>query len=300
MRMDVDMELQKNQSLIALQGPESMDVLQNLVPSEVNLTTMPFMTGLYYAFLLYFFLFFCKYLILFSVTAITTSIDSVSDCVISRCGYTGEDGFEISVANDAVERLSRKLASHPVVKLAGLGARDSLRLESGFCLYGHDIDETTSPIEAALGWTIGKRRRLNGGFLGADTIAFQLKEGVRRKRVGLVITDKAPPKGTIWKYCYSYLLEFLERAFSVASLTRYFAIVSCTEGAKIFDSEGEEIGVATSSVFSPSLQRPIAMGYVLNAFSKVGTQIKVDVRGKMRSAEVVKMPFVAASFYKVP
>ena len=147
---------------------------------------------------------------------------------------------------------------------AGLGVRDSLRLEAGLSLYGHDLSEDTSPIEANLAWLIGKRRREQGGYLGADVISRQLKEGVTRKRVGLNILAGAPAR----------------------------------EGAEVVDEEGKRVGVITSGGYSPCLKKGIAMGYLDTAKSKLGTKVKVNVRGKINEAEVTKMPFVPSKYYK--
>jgi aminomethyltransferase len=188
----------------------------------------------------------------------------------TRCGYTGEDGFELAIPSEHAISIATALLSDPTVNPTGLGARDSLRLEAGLCLYGHDIDGDINPIEATLGWTLGgpgSRRRLEGGFLGAQHI---LKpdgkfQKVSKKRVGL-IGMKAPAR----------------------------------EGTDIYDGEGKKVGVVTSGTFSPNLKKPIAMGYVETGLSKVGTEVMLDVRGKMQKAEVTKMPFVESRYYRVP
>ena len=179
-------------------------------------------------------------------------------CHISRSGYTGEDGFEISVAAEEAVALWTILLSDDRVKPIGLGARDSLRLEAGLCLYGHDIDETTSPVEADLAWSIARRRRETGGFPGAARIQHELAEGPRRKRVGLVLEGRQPAR----------------------------------EGAEIVSEDAGVIGALTSGGFAPSLQRPIAMGYI-NA-DKAAPDLSVDivVRGKPLAARVTRMPFV--------
>ena len=183
-------------------------------------------------------------------------------CFVWRSGYTGEDGFEISIASEHAEAAARALLDLPEVEPIGLGARDSLRLEAGLCLYGHDIDETTSPIEAALAWTIGKRRREEGGFPGAEIILRQLKDGVSRKRVGLLPEGRAPAR----------------------------------EGTQITDRAGRTIGVVTSGGFGPSLARPVAMGYVERAAAEIGNDVALSVRGTARPAKIVKMPFVPARY----
>lgn len=176
---------------------------------------------------------------------------------VSRSGYTGEDGFEISVSADAATRLWSALAADARVQPIGLGARDSLRLEAGLCLYGHDIDTTTSPIEAALGWSIQKRRRTEGGFPGAARIQADLTAGPPRLRVGIRPEGRAPAR----------------------------------EGAQIQDMSGQSIGIVTSGGFGPSVNSPVAMGYVGAAHAKVGTKLQLMVRGKPLPAEVAPLPF---------
>jgi aminomethyltransferase len=202
-------------------------------------------------------------------------------CLVSRGGYTGEDGFEISIPSGGrlgenktlkLTELLLKTAGNDKLRLAGLGARDTLRLEAGMCLYGHDIDDATTPVEAGLSWIIPKSRRSNGGFLGSDTILAQLKTkkdggtGVTRRRVGLTINDKAPAR----------------------------------EGCKIVSDSGEEIGVLTSGGPSPCLGKNIAMGYIKNGMHKSGTEVGVVVRNKTRKAVVTKMPFVPSKYFKGP
>jgi aminomethyltransferase len=195
----------------------------------------------------------------------------LAECNQQRCGYTGEDGFELAMPTEHAVSIAEKLVSDPTVNPTGLGARDSLRLEAGLCLYGHDLNETITPIEGALGWTIGppgSRRRMEGGFLGADKILTALGKfkKITKKRVG-IMGMKIPAR----------------------------------EHAEIFDGTGEtQIGEITSGTFSPCLKAPIAMGYVLNEHSKVGTEIQVKVRGKMQKATVSKMPFVENRYYRVP
>ncbi len=186
------------------------------------------------------------------------------DAYVSRCGYTGEDGFEISVAADVAETLALALLDQPEVAPAGLGARDSLRLEAGLCLYGHDIDTATTPIEADLGFSIGKRRREEGGFPGADIVLAQIKDGPSRKRVGI-----RPEGRTIAR-----------------------------EGAEILDGNGAPIGRVTSGGFSPSLQAPIAMGYVAVSAAEPGTPVLVNVRGRAHAAAVSVMPFVEQRYHR--
>jgi aminomethyltransferase len=179
-------------------------------------------------------------------------------CFVTRSGYTGEDGFEISVAAEQAADLAHILLDDDRVEPIGLGARDTLRLEAGLCLYGSDIDTTTTPVEAGLLWSIGKRRREEGGFPGDAVIRKQIAEGVARRRVGIRPEGRAPA-----------------RAHTV-----------------INDTNGEQVGEITSGGFSPSLQAPIAMGYVRTDLAKAGTKVSLDVRGRALPAEVVAMPFV--------
>lgn len=189
----------------------------------------------------------------------------------SRCGYTGEDGFELAMPASSAISIASKLLSNPNVNPTGLGARDSLRLEAGLCLYGHDLNDNINPVEAALGWTLGppgSRRRTQQGFLGAPHILtpdgkFQK---VSKKRVGIA-GMKAPAR----------------------------------EHTEIYDASGTtKIGEVTSGTFGPSVNAPVAMGYVDTANSKVGTEIMLNVRGKMQKALVSKMPFITPGYYKVP
>ncbi|MCJ1243719.1 Aminomethyltransferase, mitochondrial [Trapelia coarctata] len=251
----------EDQGLIALQGPLSASILQPLIPSDspmphIDLNTLYFGTS-------------TRTRLLLPSGALTSE-----EVLISRGGYTGEDGFEISIAPaDTVAVTEALLASAGPenLRLAGLGARDSLRLEAGMCLYGHDLDDSTTPVEAGLSWIIPKTRRTSGGFHGAEAILPQLTPkkdggtGVQRRRVGLTI-DGAPAR----------------------------------EGAEIVasDGEGEVIGRVTSGCPSPSLGANIAMGYVKNGFHKAGTEVGVLVRGKGRVARVVKMPFVGTRYHR--
>ncbi|MET3108323.1 aminomethyltransferase [Oxalobacteraceae bacterium GrIS 2.11] len=189
-------------------------------------------------------------------------------CFISRSGYTGEDGFEISVPNQQAEQLARLLLAQPEVAAIGLGARDSLRLEAGLCLYGHDMDESISPVEASLAWALSKVRRADGaragGYPGAAVIERQFVEGVGKKRVGLQITEKMPVR----------------------------------EGAEIVDAAGTVIGKVTSGGFGPSVNSPVAMGYVTTQYSTVGTKLHAIVRGKPVALEVAKTPFFPQRYYR--
>jgi len=190
------------------------------------------------------------------------------DCFVSRSGYTGEDGFEISVPAADAERLAKTLLENPDVMPIGLGARDSLRLEAGLCLYGHDIDTDTTPVEAALEWSVQKSRRSGGaragGFPGAEKILAHFDNGASRRRVGLLAEGRAPVR----------------------------------EGALLFatSASGEPIGKVTSGGFGPSLNAPVAMGYVPTASSTLGTQIFAEVRGQRLALTVAAMPFVKNTY----
>ena len=200
------------------------------------------------------------------MSAITTRFDGI-DCHISRSGYTGEDGFEISCKATRVRAIVERLLSEPTVKPIGLGARDSLRLEAGLCLYGHDIDTTTSPVEAELAWSIGKRRREEGGFPGAERVQRELREGAARKRVGIKPEGRAPAR----------------------------------EGTEIHDADGAPIGKVTSGGFGPSVNGPIAMGYVDDAASpRPARRSTLMVRGKPLPASVAPLPFVPHRYVRDP
>jgi aminomethyltransferase len=179
-------------------------------------------------------------------------------CLVSRSGYTGEDGFEISLPAEQAETLARRLLDEPEVAPAGLGARDSLRLEAGLCLFGNDIDELTSPVEAGLSWVIGKRRREHWDFPGATAIRDQVENGPHRRRVGLRPEGRAPARA----------------------------------GTQIVAPDGTGAGSVTSGGFSPTLNAPIAMGYVRYDLSPPGTPVLLLVRGKQLPAQVCKLPFI--------
>jgi aminomethyltransferase len=225
-----------DRALLALQGPQAGAVLARLAPASTDLV---FMT--------------------WAAMAVANSA-----CTVSRSGYTGEDGFEISVPAADAAALARTLLAEDEVEAIGLGARDSLRLEAGLCLYGHDIDETTTPIEAVLAWSIAKRRREGGGFPGAEVIRRQLADGVARKRVGIRPDGRAPAR----------------------------------EGADVVDGDGRRVGHLTSGGFGPSLGGPLAMGYVETAFARTDTAVGLVVRGKTLPARVVKTPFVPQRYYR--
>jgi aminomethyltransferase len=182
---------------------------------------------------------------------------------LTRSGYTGEDGYEILIGEDRALELAEALLAHSEVKPIGLGARDTLRLEAGLCLYGHELDENISPIEAGLSWTIQLRRRTARDFPGASRIASELSGGTKIRRVGIRPADRAPAR----------------------------------DGTEI-QIGGKKIGVVTSGGFSPTLNAPISMGYVETAFSEPGTKIDLIVRGKPRAGEIVALPFVRHNYFK--
>ncbi|MEA2877894.1 MAG: aminomethyltransferase [Hyphomicrobiales bacterium] len=224
-----------HRALIAVQGPMARQAVGRHCPEAVP---MPFMS------------------------AITTRFDGI-DCHISRSGYTGEDGFEISCKATRVRAIVERLLSEPSVKLIGLGARDSLRLEAGLCLYGHDIDTTTSPVEAALTWSIQKRRRAEGGFPGAERIQREIADGPTRKRVGIKPEGRAPAR----------------------------------EGTEI-TLDDNPIGKITSGGFGPSVNAPVAMGYVEARYAAPGTAVMLTVRGKPMPARVSALPFVPHNYVR--
>ena len=225
-------------ALIALQGPLAAATLARLAPGE-GLETMAFMSA-------------------------RPARIAEFETFVSRSGYTGEDGYEVSLASSEAESFARLLLGQPDVAPIGLGARNSLRLEAGLCLYGHELDETVDPIEAALAWSIQKRRRVEGGFPGAKRIQAALANGTARQRVGVRPDGRAPAR----------------------------------EGAEIVSADGAPIGVVTSGGFGPSVGAPIAMGYVARAHAAVGTPISLMVRGKPLSARVVALPFHPHAYYR--
>lgn len=237
----VVLEVIEDRALLALQGPKAADVLSRLQPAVANMLFMD---------------------------SITIDINGI-ECYVSRSGYTGEDGYEISVPNDKAAELAETLTSFEEVEWIGLGARDSLRLECGLCLYGHDLDTTTTPVEASLLWGISKNRRADGeragGFPGADIILKQIEtKDVNRKRVGLVGQTKAPVR----------------------------------EGCKLFDANDTEIGVITSGTAGPTAGKPVSMGYLRTDLAVIGTEVFAEVRGKKLAMTVEKMPFVPQRYYR--
>jgi aminomethyltransferase len=219
-----------DRALLALQGPAAGAVLERLSPGIDTLTFMK----------------------------VVRATVAGAPAIVSRSGYTGEDGFEISLEGKDAERVARALLAEPEVMPIGLGARDSLRLEAGLCLYGHDIDETTGPVEADLVWSIGKRRKTDKDFPAAEKIMGLVFNGTAMKRVGILPVGKAPAR----------------------------------EGCEIADKTGRIIGKITSGGFGPSANGPVAMGYVETAFAADGTEIDLMVRGKPNPARVAPMPFV--------
>lgn len=228
----------RTKALLALQGPLAASVLSSFAPQAADLDFM---------------------------TAARMDIGGIP-AFVSRSGYTGEDGYEISVLEADVVALWKRLLTDARVAPIGLGARDSLRLEAGLSLYGHELDETISPVEAALTWSIQKRRRIEGGFPGAARIQHELRDGVSRVRVGIRPEGKAPAR----------------------------------DGTEILSSSGEKIGVVTSGGFGPSVNAPVAMGYVAPAHATRGTPLQLLVRGKPLPASVVALPFVPNRFARKP
>ena len=226
----------KEQALLALQGPKAAEVLDVLIPGVGELSFMQ--AGLFHW--------------------------EGKPLWISRSGYTGEDGFEISVAGHDVEALADALAADELVRPIGLGARDSLRLEAGLPLYGHDLDGTTTPVMADLNFAVGKRRRAEGGFAGSLRIMAEIDNGPAQKRIGLSVEGRQPVR----------------------------------EGALILDREGNEVGRVTSGGHSPSLGRPIAMGYVATPLAEAGTALTLEQRGKLFQSEVAPMPFVPHRYHR--
>ena len=237
---DVELTLLEGYGLLAVQGPKAAEVLANLAPTSNSLR---FMQG-------------------------TEAVIGGANCYITRSGYTGEDGFEISIKPNDCQTVAELLLSNQWVQWIGLGARDTLRMEAGLCLYGHDLDLQTSPVEAGLSWSISKTRRIGGtkegGFLGAEIILPQIVDGASKKRVAFVVDGRAPVR----------------------------------EGAEIVDASGNCVGTITSGGFSPSLQQPIAMGYISSQFAQNGQALNALVRGKPRTITITSMPLVPHRYYR--
>jgi aminomethyltransferase len=235
-------EPQNERALLALQGPKAVNALARLAPGVDSLV---FMTGGS-----------------FSVAGL--------GCIVTRSGYTGEDGYEISVAAHDAPALARALLAQPEVQPAGLGARNSLRLEAGLCLYGNDMDTRATPVEASLAWAIPKVRRSGGaragGFAGATTVLGQLEgtEPIRKKRVGLVALERIPVR----------------------------------EHTELQDTSGQRVGEVTSGLLGPTVDMPVAMGYVSPEHAAVGNRVNAIVRGKAVPMQVVAMPFVAPRYFR--
>ncbi len=226
----------EDRALVALQGPKAAEVLARFNPSVADMSFMSY-----------------------------REMDLAdAACFVTRSGYTGEDGYEISIPNDKAIEVCRALLAEDEVAAIGLGARDSLRLESGLCLYGHDLTTETTPASAGLLWAISKRRRAEGGFPGAQIIIDEIAAKPKMKRVGILPEGRAPAR----------------------------------EHTEIADMDGNVVGEITSGGFAPSLQAPIAMGYVPLELAKADTPLQLIVRGKARAAKVVKMPFVEQRYYR--
>lgn len=237
----VELELLDDRALVAVQGPTAAAAIARLAPEVADMVFMD---------------------------SRQMKIDGV-DCFVSRSGYTGEDGYEISIPTADADRLCRLFLEQPEIEAIGLGARDSLRLESGLCLYGNDIDTTTTPLEGSLIWAISKCRRADGeragGFPGEDKILGQIaNKDWTRKRVGLLGEGRAPVR----------------------------------EGTELFDAEGNKIGTVTSGTFGPTVGKPVAMAYVETAFSALDTVVYAEVRGKKLPMTVSRMPFIEQRYYR--
>ena len=229
------MVLDEERSLIAIQGPKSAEILNQII-SGIN--ELSFMTGNWFNY-------------------------KDQKTYITRSGYTGEDGFEISISNEVIEDLTKKLMENGA-ELIGLGARDTLRLEAGLCLYGHELDINKTPIEANLKWAISKERILKGGFIGSDIIINQIKDGTKKIRVGVKTEGRLIGR----------------------------------EKTKIYDADNKLIGEITSGTFGPSVNGPVAIGYVQKEFSKKDTKVFLEVRGKKYPANISGLPFYKKSYVK--
>ncbi|MBE9397965.1 glycine cleavage system aminomethyltransferase GcvT [Pontibacterium sp. N1Y112] len=237
----VELELLDDRALVAVQGPTAAQAISRLAPEAGEMVFMD---------------------------SRQMQIDGV-DCFVSRSGYTGEDGYEISIPSADADRLCRLFLEQPEIEGIGLGARDSLRLESGLCLYGNDLDQSTTPLEGSLIWAISKCRRADGeragGFPGADKVLDQItNKNWTRKRVGLLGEGRAPVR----------------------------------EGTELFDADGNKIGVVTSGTYGPTIEKPVAMAYVETAFSPLDTVVFAEVRGKKLPMTVSRMPFIEQRYYR--
>ena len=239
----LSLNLRDDLALLALQGPDSANVMASVGADVDILEQMKFMH-------------------------VADLRLAGHDCIVSRSGYSGEDGFEISVAAGAAESLAESLLAHPSANPAGLGARDSLRLEAGLCLYGQDLDTGTTPVEAGLTWALSAARRSGGsragGFPGAERILGQLDQGVERQLIGLLPEGRAPMR----------------------------------PGTLLFDGDGNQVGAVTSGGFSPSLKRPISMGYVASSSAAPGAKLTGEVRGRQLPLQITTMPFVKRSYVR--
>lgn len=237
---DCQVELLADRALLALQGPGAAQVLARVCKDAAQMAFMD------------------------NVETVVAGVD----CRVSRSGYTGEDGYEIATPAERAAELAQRLLQEEEVELIGLGARDSLRLEAGLCLYGHDIDDHTTPVEASLSWAISKSRRSGGaragGFPGADRVLLQLRDGAAHRRVGIRPQGRAPLR----------------------------------EGVVLFADTGVPVGRVTSGGFGPSVEHPIAMGYVNTPQAAVGTMLEAEVRGKRLPAQVVELPFAPHRFHR--
>ncbi|MDA9556964.1 glycine cleavage system aminomethyltransferase GcvT [Vibrio sp.] len=238
---DVELEIIHDRALLALQGPQAAKVLARFNPDVEKMLFMDVQK---------------------------LNIKGV-ECIVSRSGYTGEDGFEISMPNSHAEKIAIALTSEDEVEWIGLGARDSLRLECGLCLYGHDLNTTSTPVESSLLWGISKARRADGiragGFPGAEIILSQIAtKDIAKKRIGLIAKAKTPIR----------------------------------EGVELFDGEGEKIGTVTSGTIGPTIGKPVAMAYIRSDLAILGTEVYAKVRGKNIPMEVSKMPFVPQRYYR--
>jgi len=229
------MVLDDQRSLIAIQGPKSVDILNQILKTVADLN---FMSGNWFTY-------------------------KDQKLYVTRSGYTGEDGFEVSISNELAEVFTKELLENGA-KLIGLGARDTLRLEAGLCLYGHELSTETTPIEANLKWAISKERLNNGGFIGSQNIISQINDGAKKIRVGI------KPEGRL----------------------------IAREKTKIYDENEQMIGEVTSGTFGPSVNGPIAMGFVDQKFSKKETKILLEVRGKKYPANICGLPFYKKSYVK--